>query len=421
MRLRLRRRSFLPSNVTWACATVAPWILAGGVLVSFTASAGQSPNAEIGISPLRAALINQSAVIVPDARPRLVVPMIAPPGMHQAALQSASLSFEAPRELVPSEPEAPLKDELKPAHGSYPAIDRSSKGDPLVALRPSLSRRGLELPHGAQVAFNVVFAQSERVLPQTIFMPGSTEIPGPDDMHSFEPLTPEDLTLTEQATAPRSPEALASVGTAAVADDGSTPAAPRAVALASTTPAPADAVPMEIAAAPVSLLGIPEHGAQEGVSSVAKSDLSRPDYASLVDSDRVGSEERCLAEAVYFEARSESEEGQAAVAQVVLNRVKSGLYPSTICGVVFQNRNRYKACQFSFACEGRSLRITEQPAWDRARRVADEVLNGKIYLAEVGGATHYHANYVRPRWAKRLKKMDVIGRHIFYKLRPGQT
>jgi spore germination cell wall hydrolase CwlJ-like protein len=419
MRLRLRRRSFVATNVSWACATVAPWILAGGVLVSFTASAGQAPNAEIEISPLRSALVNQSAVVVPDAGSRLVAPMIALPGLRDA-LRTASLSFEAPKEHFPREPETPLRDELKSAHDSYPAIDRSGKGDPLVALRPSLSRRGLELPHGAQVSFNVVFAQSERVLPQTVFMPGSTEIPAVEDMHAFEPLTPEDLTLTEQAMAPRSPDGPGSDGTTPVIDDGSTPSTPRAVALASTTPAPADAVPMEIAAAPVSPLGL-EQGNSDGVSAVAKSDDSRPDYASLVDAGRMGSEERCLAEAVYFEARSESEEGQAAVAQVVLNRVKSGLYPSTICGVVFQNRSRYKACQFSFACEGRSLRITEQGSWDRARRIADEVLNGKMYVAEVGGATHYHANYVRPRWAKRLKKMDVIGRHIFYKLRPGQT
>jgi spore germination cell wall hydrolase CwlJ-like protein len=106
---------------------------------------------------------------------------------------------------------------------------------------------------------------------------------------------------------------------------------------------------------------------------------------------------------------------------VVLNRVKSGLYPSSICGVVYQNRHRHLACQFTFACEGKALRIGESESWDRAKRVASAVLEGKTYLADVGGATHYHANYVRPYWARRLKKMDVIGRHIFYKLRPGQT
>ena len=118
----------------------------------------------------------------------------------------------------------------------------------------------------------------------------------------------------------------------------------------------------------------------------------------------MGREERCLAEAVYFEARSEPEAGQAAVAQVVINRVKSGLYPATICGVVYQNRNRYMACQFSFACEGKSLRITEPGPWARASRIADSVLKGDTYLANIGDALNYHANYVRPSWARYLQQ-----------------
>ena len=114
-------------------------------------------------------------------------------------------------------------------------------------------------------------------------------------------------------------------------------------------------------------------------------------------------------------------EGQAAVAQVVLNRMKSGLYPSSICGVVYQNRNRHLACQFTFACEGKVLRTTDPTRGIRRSGSPSAVLEGKTYLADVGGATHYHAKYVRPYWARRLKKMDVIGQHIFYKLRPGQT
>ena len=157
------------------------------------------------------------------------------------------------------------------------------------------------------------------------------------------------------------------------------------------------------------------------MGTLASRDDERPRYADLIDPDNLSKEQRCLAEAVYFEARSEPPEGQAAVAQVVLNRMKSGLYPSSICGVVYQNRHRHLACQFTFACEGKVLRTTETEAWDQAKQIASAVLEGKTYLAEVGGATHYHAKYVRPYWAKRLKKMDVIGQHIFYKLRPGQT
>lgn len=137
-------------------------------------------------------------------------------------------------------------------------------------------------------------------------------------------------------------------------------------------------------------------------------------YEGLIEPAQLEREQRCLAEAVYFEARSEAEDGRAAIAQVVLNRVKSGVYPHSVCGVVYQNRHRKLACQFTFACEGKSLRITEPEAWKAALRIARDVYEGRIYLTEVGGATHYHADYVQPTWARKLKKMDAIGRHIFY-------
>ena len=201
--------------------------------------------------------------------------------------------------------------------------------------------------------------------------------------------------------------------------DGSTPAVPKAVALSSTTPAPADAIPVEITAAS---LVMPDYPLRSGAEiEAAPTDEARSRYADLIDPEAQDKEQRCLSEAVYFEARSESETGQAAVAQVVLNRVKSGLYPQSICGVVYQNRHHYMGCQFSFACEGKSLRISDASAWSNATRVARSVLEGRTYVAEVGGATHYHADYVRPGWSRRMRKLDVIGRHIFYGLKPGQT
>ena len=126
---------------------------------------------------------------------------------------------------------------------------------------------------------------------------------------------------------------------------------------------------------------------------------------------------QCLAEAVYFEARGETYRGQVAVAQVVLNRVKSDLYPSTICGVVYQNQSWRNACQFSFACDGIPERVTEPAAWATAKEVSEKVLRGDVYLTEVANATHYHANYVRPVWARQMKKMTTIGLHIFYRFR----
>ena len=128
---------------------------------------------------------------------------------------------------------------------------------------------------------------------------------------------------------------------------------------------------------------------------------------------------RCLAEAIYFESRSEPEEGQAAVAQVVLNRVRSGIFPTDVCGVVYQDRERPFACQFSFACEGKALRIEEPGAWAVATRIAKDVVNGVDYNPKVADAVNYHANYVYPFWAPLLRRVDRIGAHIFYAMRPG--
>ncbi len=130
-------------------------------------------------------------------------------------------------------------------------------------------------------------------------------------------------------------------------------------------------------------------------------------------------EQRCLAEAIYFEARGESEEGQVAVAQVVLNRVKNPSYPNSICGVVYQNRHKRNRCQFSFACDGIKDRISSPVAWKTAQRLAREVLDGKQYLKMVDASTHYHATYVNPRWAKSMAKRGQVGEHIFYKTFAG--
>ena len=266
-----------------------------------------------------------------------------------------------------------------------------------------------------------MFSPDERLLPPTVLMLGTLEAPDLEE-RGFEPWTGTEPTTTRQATSVQSPAA-AAAGSTGAASGATTPSVTRAIALSSTTPGPAEAIPVEIAAAPVSPLQSPRlDQAPHAVTTIAtRIEPDRPRYADLVDPDKVDSEQRCLAEAVYFEARSEPEEGQAAVAQVVLNRVRSGLYPGSICGVVYQNRHRHLACQFTFACEGKALRIGDRDSWDTAKRVADAVLEGRTYLADVGGATHYHADYVKPSWSRRLKKMDVIGRHIFYKLRPGQT
>ncbi|WJR80153.1 cell wall hydrolase [Bradyrhizobium sp. NP1] len=135
----------------------------------------------------------------------------------------------------------------------------------------------------------------------------------------------------------------------------------------------------------------------------------------LIDPKLRAKSEKCLAEAVYFEARGEAVRGQIAVAQVVMNRAFSGFYPTTVCGVVYQNKHRHFACQFTFACDNNADVIREPEMWERARKIAKAMLDGQIWLPEVGKSTHYHAYYVHPSWVSEMKKMYKFGVHTFYR------
>ena len=125
--------------------------------------------------------------------------------------------------------------------------------------------------------------------------------------------------------------------------------------------------------------------------------------------------ERCLANAIYFEARGEPPRGQVAVAQVVMNRVFSPYYPKDVCGVVYQNADRHLACQFTFACDGLKKTYSERGAWWRAQRIAKQTLDGKVWIASVAKSTHYHAYWVNPSWVAEMKKMWRYGVHTFYR------
>ncbi|HXM31978.1 MAG TPA: cell wall hydrolase [Xanthobacteraceae bacterium] len=125
--------------------------------------------------------------------------------------------------------------------------------------------------------------------------------------------------------------------------------------------------------------------------------------------------EKCLADAIYFESRGETKQGQTAVAQVVVNRAFSGFYPSDICGVVYQNANRYLACQFTFACEGKKLVVDEPDMWEQAKQISHDMLDGRLWLDEIGKATHYHAYWVHPDWIREMRKINRIGVHTFYR------
>jgi spore germination cell wall hydrolase CwlJ-like protein len=158
-----------------------------------------------------------------------------------------------------------------------------------------------------------------------------------------------------------------------------------------------------------------------GESIAGKDDASRletPAQRLGLEGKSRAKAEKCLADAVYFEARGEVRKGQEAVAQVVMNRVFSGYYPHDVCGVVYQNAHRHLACQFTFACEGKDLsRIDEPDMWEQAKSIAKDTLDGKIWLAEVGHATHYHAYWVHPSWVHEMTRLYRLGVHTFYRPR----
>lgn len=123
--------------------------------------------------------------------------------------------------------------------------------------------------------------------------------------------------------------------------------------------------------------------------------------------------QRCLAEAIYYEAGSESPDGQQAVAQVVLNRVRHIAFPNSVCGVVYQGSERTTGCQFTFTCDGSLARQSSRSGWNRAMEVARRALDGQVF-APVGHATHYHASWMLPYWAPSVAMVARIGGHIFY-------
>jgi spore germination cell wall hydrolase CwlJ-like protein len=135
------------------------------------------------------------------------------------------------------------------------------------------------------------------------------------------------------------------------------------------------------------------------------------------DADRIRSLE-CLTQAVYYEAAVEPLEGQRAVAQVVLNRVRHPAYPRSVCGVVYEGSERATGCQFTFTCDGSLRRTPSAASWARARKVAEDALAGKVF-APVGWATHYHTNWVVPYWSSSLVKAANVGTHIFYRWTGG--
>jgi Cell Wall Hydrolase len=365
------------SRFGWALSVAAPWCVAVAVLVSITAEAEQEPleftsafapgqvNASIGFD--RTVLAGRPLKAVDeDGEPLPIV--------------QAGYKVGNPSELAGRPDEREPNAALKRPGEAFPAVDRGAKGDRLSAGR---------LPAKPAAESGALFASPHE--PQD---PRDDEF---DPGHSMSPPRPAEGDQTGPASA------------ALIFDDGATPAPPLEFALNSSSPTSSDGVVVAVESDGSGLTTVPQLSDADG----------KPNYAALIDLKDSARQMRCLAEAIYFESRSEPEEGQAAVAQVVLNRVRSGIYPTTVCGVVYQDRNRPFACQFTFACEGKSLRIEEPGPWAVAVRIAQAVAGGETYNPRVGVAVNYHANYVSPFWVGYLKRVDRIGAHIFYAMRDG--
>ena len=360
------------SGVQWAIATLTRWALGAGLLLSFTASASVDATQGFSVAQMRplaarVALAVGHRSLMPQGL-ETDDPIIVLPGRFGLGPEFSADGSSPPRF------------EAKRSSEGEPSVNEDKRGDPLPPFVPaSDGQTPGDLTSGPEPTATI-----SRI--EALMVPDGTEAYGPFlrlDASSVTPLA----ALPQSTTTPSSGQ-------------------PSTMTVALVHPA----IPLPTALADLKM---------GGASVIEKGRVVRPNYASLINEHQSEQEYRCLAEAVYFEARSEPEAGQAAVAQVVLNRVRSELYPKSICEVVYQNKERYLGCEFSFACEGKSLAVNEAGSWAVAVRIARQVLEGGIYNPDVGNATHYHADYVRPYWSKALERLDVIGRHIFYRLRPG--
>src|ERR1700733_14843795 len=274
-------------RISWAMGVVAPWCIGVGLVVSTPADAGQDATVGASLAPasLRAVVRPGDLIPVEVSGVGFGIDAGAKAGIAQAPGPMLGESSDFDRMPDEIEPRIVMK---RTGQGS-PDIDRTDKGDPIVGLRPTFDSK-LKQPGGLASfrAHDLLFADAQ-ASPSGDF---SQEATGPDSAASFQPWPDGETPTTAPSNADASPR-----------QDGS---------LVTMRPAaPAASAPVEVGALPT----IPN------MSSVP---ADRPDYAALIDQDQPAHERRCLAEAIYFEARGESEEGQAAVAQVVLNRVSSG-------------------------------------------------------------------------------------------------
>ncbi|MDQ0315861.1 cell wall hydrolase [Amorphus orientalis] len=267
---------------------------------------------------------------------------------------------------------------------------KAGKGDLLADVKPALAERDLGAGSVA-TAVSLLSAGSSRDFPRVSFV----------QPRVFDGAGGAQSLLAAASTGVENDADAAAAGARFMA-------AASAATSASLVSAYAPAGGVDLNAPFESLLGAPGTAKAPGPLDHWWSD--RPLPKEVRDERQV----KCLAEAIYFEARSESRLGQMGVAQVVMNRVKNPAYPDTICGVVYQNKSWFNRCQFSFACDRVRDVVRDQHSWSTAMEIAEGYTNETMWLPEIGASTHYHATYVKPKWAPTMKRLERIGDHVFY-------
>src|SRR5882757_2543662 len=326
----------------------------------------------------------------------------------------------------------------------FPKVDRTLKGDRLVSVTPETvapapdeaAAPANEDPstsnasvRGAKTADAVPAAEPAKLDPELAEALSAPPLAHFDVSMSLEAQPLEDLKSapdTVLAVAPALPRDSFSFKTSSLFFGSSSLGSPENMERWQPGEEPLIVLPgalpdpdMKVMASLPAIVEQPSKPAESGESIAPKGEVNADNQRAKTPAERLGlldeksraKSEKCLTEVVYFEARGEAVRGQIAVAQVVLNRAFSGFYPNTVCGVVYQNKHRHLACQFTFACDNIADVVREPDMWERARKIAKAILDGQLWLPEVDRSTHYHAYWVRPSWVSEMKKMYKFGVH----------
>jgi spore germination cell wall hydrolase CwlJ-like protein len=321
----------------------------------------------------------------------------------------------------------------------FPKVDRTLKGDRLVLVPPEPAAPASAAPSNEDPSTSNASVRGAKT---AAAIPGRKPAPLDPELAaalSAPPLAQYDVSMSLEAqpsddlrVAPAPPRDGFSVKTASLFFGSSSIGAAESMERWQPGEEPVIVMPGAIADPDMKVMASlppaanePSRAAESGVSIAAKGEVNSNNQHIKTPAERLGlfdekaraKSEKCLAEAVYFEARGEAVRGQIAVAQVVLNRAFSGFYPNTVCAVVYQNKHRHLACQFTFACDNVADVVREPDMWDRAKKIAKAMLDGQLWLPEVAKSTHYHAYWVRPSWVHEMKKMYKYGVHTFYRPR----